>query len=322
MVRVVAGTPTEVWTGSTNMSLGGIAGQTNVGHWLRDPATAERFRQYWELLVQDPGGRVGDSRSVVLSKNKALRADVEALTPVPSDLRTLPRGVTPIFSPRSDSTVLESYASLLDGAEDQACITLAFGIGAPFKKLLRDNTNQNALVFMLLEKEDRPDPDNPGAFVKINASNNVYKAWGSFLSDPVYQWARETNAGLLGLNQHVSYIHSKFLLVDPLGADPTVITGSANFSEASTEDNDENMLVIRGDTRVADIYFTEFNRLFNHYYFRSVVEATSHRPHAAAATADSLFLAENADWQQRYAPGTLKAKRLALFTALAKTRVL
>jgi phospholipase D-like protein len=44
MVRVVAGTPTEVWTGSTNMSLGGIAGQTNVGHWLRDPATAERFR--------------------------------------------------------------------------------------------------------------------------------------------------------------------------------------------------------------------------------------------------------------------------------------
>jgi phosphatidylserine/phosphatidylglycerophosphate/cardiolipin synthase-like enzyme len=120
----------------------------------------------------------------------------------------------------------------------------------------------------------------------------------------------------------VSYIHSKFLLVDPLGADPTVVTGSANFSEASTKDNDENMLVIRGDTRVADIYFTEFNRLFNHYYFRSVTEATRFRSAAAAATADSLFLAENADWQKRYAPGSLKAKRLALYANMASSRVL
>jgi phosphatidylserine/phosphatidylglycerophosphate/cardiolipin synthase-like enzyme len=48
-----------------------------------------------------------------------------------------------------------------------------------------------------------------------------------------------------GLNHHVSYIHSKFQLMDPLSADPIVVTGSANFSAASTNDNDENMLVIR-----------------------------------------------------------------------------
>ena len=72
----------------------------------------------------------------------------------------------------------------------------------------------------------------------------------------------------------MSYIHSKFLLMDPLGSDPIVVTGSANFSDASTNDNDENMLVIRGNRRVADIYFTEFNRLFNHYYFRAVQERT------------------------------------------------
>ena len=41
------------------------------------------------------------------------------------------------------------------------------------------------------------------------------------------------------------------------------------------KDNDENMIIMRGDQRVADICFTEFNRLFNHYYFRSVVEATA-----------------------------------------------
>ena len=60
------------------------------------------------------------------------------------------------------------------------------------------------------------------------------------------------------------YIHDKFMLVDPLGDDPIVVTGSANFSGPSQHANDENMLVIRGNKRVADIYFGEFMRIFDH----------------------------------------------------------
>jgi phosphatidylserine/phosphatidylglycerophosphate/cardiolipin synthase-like enzyme len=66
----------------------------------------------------------------------------------------------------------------------------------------------------------------------------------------------------------VPYIHTKYMLVDPFGPDLIIITGSANFSDASTSDNDENMLIIRGDTSVADIYVTEHFRLWNHYAFR------------------------------------------------------
>jgi phosphatidylserine/phosphatidylglycerophosphate/cardiolipin synthase-like enzyme len=61
------------------------------------------------------------------------------------------------------------------------------------------------------------------------------------------------------------------MLVDPLGDDPLVVTGSANFSRPSQRSNDENMLVIRGDKRVADIYFGEFMRIFDHHYARYVV---------------------------------------------------
>lgn len=32
--------------------------------------------------------------------------------------------------------------------------------------------------------------------------------------------------------------------------------------------NDENSLVIQGDTLVADVYFTEYMRLFDHMYSR------------------------------------------------------
>ena len=315
MVHAPAGgAPAEVWTGSTNMSQGGISGQTNVGHWVRNPGVAAAFAAYWELLATDPGGAPGDAKSVVTKKNAAFRAAVEKASPVVADLSAVDARTTVVFSPRASDAVLDAYAQLLDTAPHEAAITFAFGIGDVFKGLLRDNTQQSPLVFILLEKKDVPDPRSRTAFVAINASNNVYKAWGSFIRDPVYQWARETNAGLLGLNQHVSYIHSKFMLIDPLGLDPIVVTGSANFSVALTTDNDENMIIVRGDRRVADIYVTEFNRLFNHYYFRSVMEDLSRRPRPGEP---SLFLDETPGWQQKYAPGTFKAKRLAAFTAMA-----
>jgi phosphatidylserine/phosphatidylglycerophosphate/cardiolipin synthase-like enzyme len=316
MVHVPSGTiPTQVWTGSTNLTLGGIAGQTNVGHWVRDPATAVAFQGYWNLLAGDPGGRSGDSRSEVLAENAAFRAAVEQLSPVPADLHAVTPGITPVFSPRAGLSVLDSYAELLDTAQREGCITFAFGVGAAFKDLLKDNTSQSAIVFMLLEKRDAPDPAHPTAFVRINASNNVYEAWGSYLDNPVYQWAKETNAGLLGLNSHVSYVHSKFMLIDPLGDDPIVVSGSANFSDASTTDNDENMIIVRGDRRAADIYVTEFNRIFNHYYFRSVTEATAGEPQSVLDA--SLFLAEDDSWEQKYAAGGLKAKRLAVYAAMS-----
>lgn len=308
--------PTSVWTGSTNLSEGGIHGQTNVGHWLRDAAVAERYVAYWELLESDPGGRDGDDTATARAKNDAFKREVEALVEVPTRLEEVATGVTPIFSPRRGLDLLDFYVSLLDSAASCGCITLAFGIGKQFKQALEDNTAADQLTLMLLEKADRPKANSTNAFVVINAKNNVYKAWGSYLEDPLYQWIRETNARSLRLNQHVAYVHSKFLLVDPLGPDPIVVTGSANFSDASTNANDENMLVIRGDRRVADIYFTEFNRLWNHYYFRSVQQATRGKQ-PASATEDNLFLTESDRWLAKYAPGKLRAKRRAIYSSMA-----
>jgi phosphatidylserine/phosphatidylglycerophosphate/cardiolipin synthase-like enzyme len=315
MVRLQGGVPQEVWTGSTNISAGGIFGQTNVGHWVRNQAVAEKFRDYWLLLQQDLGARDGDTRTAALARNKEQRQAVEALLAVPTQRQMIAAGTTPVFSPRSGLDVLEMYVDLVDTSQKVSCVTLAFGINKLFKDRLVDNVPTSPVVFLLLEKKDKPNPQSTQPFVAINATHNVYKAWGSFLQDPLYQWSRETNARILQLNQHVSYIHSKFLLSDPLGDDPIVITGSANFSAASTNSNDENMLIIRGDRRVADIYFTEFNRLFNHYYFRAVVESlqSSDQP----LSDDSLFLVENASWINKYAPGKLRSKRLDMFVTMA-----
>ena len=316
LLKGASQTPTDVWTGSTNISLGGFTGQTNVGHWVRDPATAAHFKAYWDLLATNPGSAKGDDRSTAAKKKKAYREAVEALLAAPTTLAAIPQGTTAIFSPRSGPTVLDFYVDLVDKADDVTCITLAFGVNDRFKAQLRDNTPQSHITFLLLEKKDQKRPNSTKPFVVINASNNVYKAWGAYIRVPIYQWARETNARFLELNTHVAYIHSKFLLRDPLGADPIVVTGSANFSPASTNSNDENMLVIRGNRRVADIYFTEFNRLFNHYYFRAVTESL--QGSSTAAQDAALFLDETGkEWLKKYAPGKLRAKRLKMYVEMA-----
>lgn len=81
-------------------------------------------------------------------------------------------------------------------------------------------------------------------------------------------------------------IHGKIILLDFDTDDPTVITGSANYSYSSSYHNDENALVIhgRGDTRVADIYLCELFRWYDHYRFRYNV---SH-PDAAGSPPEGL----------------------------------
>jgi phosphatidylserine/phosphatidylglycerophosphate/cardiolipin synthase-like enzyme len=307
-------TPAEVWTGSTNISDGSIHGQTNVGHWVRDAGTAAKFRAYWDLLRFDPGSRDRDDHATANIRNKEFRAAVEAILAVPTAWSEVGKGITPIFSPRSDTGVLDMYARMVDEASDTSCITLAVGMNKAFKDLLRDNKPDGPIGFFLHDKEGRPRAKDP--FDRLAAKSNIYEAFVSSTDEPLYQWARETNARTLWLNSLVSYIHSKFLLKDPLGTDPIVVTGSADFSDASTTHNDENMLVIRGNQRVADIYFTEFNRIFHHCSFHSVPERTRKMPGARdkqKPDQKSLFLDETDGWLAAYKPGSLERKRVDMF---------
>lgn len=306
---------TEVWTGSLNISMGGVHGQTNVGHWIRNKEVARKYEQYWNILSKDPGSRDGDDKVSVKQKNGDFCKQVEELQPnfVFTSVNDIPLGITPVFSPRRGESMLENYTKLFDSAKDLSCITLAFGINSMFKDLLMDNTNTNHISFMLLEKEDKPKANSTKPFRYIGAKENVYKAFGAYIEDDMYRWTRETTTRHMKLNQHVAYIHSKFLLVDPLGKDPIVVAGSANFSKASTNDNDENMVIIRGNKRVADIYFTEFNRLFFHYYFRSVYKKVSED---GKQDNNELILLSDDTWLEKYQVGKFRYKRVEMFTKM------
>jgi hypothetical protein len=256
IVKLEKNKPISVWTGGMNFSTNGIFGHSNVAHVVADKGIASTYFDYWKLL---------DSNL----KTGPMQKEVEKLTPLP----TIPyeSGDTCVFSPRVDLDALKLYHDIALGAKEGLFMTFAFGINDIFKDVYKNGTS--TIRFALLEKKTRPLKEgSPERIAQEQAiqdlrdlSENVF-AIGNFITTNKFDgWVKEQ---LSGLSSNVKYIHNKFMLVDPLGNDPIVITGSANFSNASTDQNDENMLIIRGNKRVADIYFGEFMRLFTHYTFR------------------------------------------------------
>ena len=103
------------------------------------------------------------------------------------------------------------------------------------------------------------------------------------------------------------------LLIDPLSNDPLICTGSANFSKNSLIANDENMLLIRGETRVADIYISEIDRIFRHFFARNAVNDIATRTKGKGKNPN--WLDPGFGWiDSNFDPSSYKcARRLAFF---------
>jgi phosphatidylserine/phosphatidylglycerophosphate/cardiolipin synthase-like enzyme len=311
IVRLEGGTdPVEVWTGSTNFTPSGFLGQTNVGHRVADADTAKQYLAFWEVVKTDP-------------ELKDARAELATLTPNPAEAIT-EKSVVRLFSPRAKAEMLGWYGRRMLNAANSVWFTAAFGVSKDLIDPIAKKRDQ--LRFVLMEKPAPPDQKKT-----LTADfNRVILSYGVPLGElyrikdgkvtsrrPIKEFEldkwffkeehfRPSNDGF------VFFVHTKFLLIDPLSDDPLVCSGSANFSSGSLLQNDENMLLIRGNTRVADIYMTEFDRIFRHFYFRNIANEL-----AAAKTSDdakAIFLDETDGWSDSYFnAGTLKSNRRLMF---------
>jgi phosphatidylserine/phosphatidylglycerophosphate/cardiolipin synthase-like enzyme len=309
IVRLKGGkTPTEVWTGSTNFTPSGFLGQTNVGHRVVDGTTAKRYLDYWTLLRGDP----------VIGKT---RAGTAALTPDPAEILA-PKSLVQFFSPRAQGGMLDWYGRRILNAANSVWFTAAFGVTAKLVPPLAKLRDQ--MRFVLMEKPaseavktaltkdvshvvlsygiplgELYQMKNGQPVARRPIQNFELEKW--FFREELY---RPKNDGF------VFFVHTKFLLIDPLSNDPLVISGSANFSPDSLLQNDENMLLIRGSTRVADIYMTEFDRIFRHFYFRDIANELASKGNNATA----IFLDETDGWTGAYfTTGHIKNNRRLMF---------
>ena len=287
--------PIAVWSGSTNITENGIFGHLNCGHAIEDPNIASDYLAYWTELQGDPG-------------TAAIKTWTDQNTPAPAN--PPPVGIKEVFSPQTGLTTLNQYGDIANRAKRGLFMTFAFGMNNVFQKVY--GQNDGVLRFSLMEKEGNGAGLAQGKIdiARIRKLPNVLVAIGhNIMLNAFDRWLKEASSAVAKANVH--WVHTKFMLVDPLSADPIVISGSANFSGASTDTNEENMLVIRGDTRVADIYFGEFMRSFAHYAFREAV-FIHQQSGAAADDWKPQFLATDASWMKSYmvpgSPGELKRK--------------
>lgn len=179
-------------------------------------------------------------------------------------------------------------------------MTFAFGMNDTFRQVY--GMDNSVLRFGLMEKEwnGKGKDAQIAAIRKLQARSNVTIAIGNQIPlNNFDQWLQELDRITGHVN--VQWVHLKFMLVDPLSDKPTVVTGSANFSDASTTTNDENMLVIKDNTRVADIYLGEYMRLYSHYAFREAVNIFLQKnPGAKPEDMKQGFLIEDKDWTATY----------------------
>ncbi len=306
------GDPLAVWTGSTNITMSGFLGQSNVGHLIRDAEIARRFKQYWDLLSENPTAAPVQKRTAEISPQpKEL---------VPED------SMTPIFCSREDLSMLFWYANRITDARDLAMFTVAFTVSPLLIPVLAEKRDCMRMLVM----ESRPPADLIKAFTKGGRDPMLTTSYGAILGKtkmlvtlpnnekkvktvdikdfPLAEWFwREEHTREAG---NIFFIHTKYLMIDPLSDDPLICTGSANFSQNSLENNDENMVLIRGNKRVADIYFTEFLRLHEHFYFRDVANALAGKGNDSAGA----FLEEVKDWTEPdFKAGTYRNARRELF---------
>jgi len=218
--------------------------------------------------------------------------------------------------------MLNWYGQRIDDTAGLAMMTIPFNVATTILAAL--GQKRDAMRFVILEDVPTPEVNdaekrNRGklafsngailgkSFIKFKRGVGGAKV-APIPNSGLDQWfvdeelARPTNKG------HVFFVHAKVLLIDPLSDDPLVCSGSANFSNNSLTANDENMLLTRGSTRVADIYMTELDRIFRHFRARDIINAT------ADQQKNVLLLDTTDGWiEPNFKDGTFKNNRRLLF---------
>ena len=258
--------PLAVLAGSTNFTENGVYRQGNVVHLLRRADAAVKYLDLFEELWQVPDD---------LART---RAYVNANDPIDPDAELFVG-----FSPRSGLGDLAHFESVVHAARRDVLFCTAFDLYDPLEKALLGAAGDPVLRYGLQNSRSQITGFHRDRAADFRTVAMLNKGLEGFL--------KESTKGQRGN----ILIHTKLVVVDFTSDAPTVISGSHNLSKSASEGNDENYLIVRGDTDVADCYGVELMRLYDHYRFRHAVReagATTGRP-----------LAPDSSWTDPYFEG-------------------
>jgi phosphatidylserine/phosphatidylglycerophosphate/cardiolipin synthase-like enzyme len=257
------GQPVAAWTGSTNWAPTGLCTQINNGLLINDAQVAKIYREQWDRLHKS-GSDFPDALVDQNSLPKAVGNDV-----------------TVWFTRTRKGVDLKALDAAVQGAK-QGVLFLMFMPGSAGLFSTVAKMSGDASLFVRGVVSTLPNGPADESAVDVNLINsgqhtplhlNIIQPEG--IKHPLATFAAEvTRTQFLSQVGH-AIIHSKVVVVDPFSNNPTVITGSHNFSSTASAKNDENFIIIKGDKALAEAYAVNIEGAYQHYRFRAFLDQTN-----------------------------------------------
>ncbi|SCX31804.1 phospholipase D-like domain-containing protein [Agrobacterium rosae] len=289
------GTDRSVFTGSTNWTSTGVAGQSNNALIVHDDKVAGVYADYWQRMFDDRI-EVPPEFGTAMSKNqqgKKFRKDNETPHSIPlGSGANVEVWYSPNMQSRSKGKAtppdLQAVYRRMRKAED-AILFLAFYPGQSARDCIVGeaidigvNKDRQLIVtgavssaqampnYVAADKKGTKDKgdDDPAVSPHTFEAANVTVVRASRIDDRSLLadfGAEELTAKKVG-----AIIHDKVLVIDPLSDDCVVVLGSHNLGFKASYANDENMLIITGDKALAQAYAVHILDVYDHYRFRAV----------------------------------------------------
>ncbi len=279
------GKPRAVMTGSTNWTSTGLCGQTNNALVITSDAIAQGYSDYWDRLLADKleppdtptaGGHGKQGPEIRTADQKPVNA---AMGPVQLQAWYSPNTKAVTRRPQTPPD-LAALFKLMQGAQ-QAIFFLAF---------LPSRAGKDSIISAAIDAaKDKPELFVAGAISDVTAMPG-YVAPDSNADDEdarggvkpytydeglvhiVRATALKGAAGdfedeILKVGNAV--VHDKIVVIDPLSPNCVVATGSHNLGFKASYENDENLVIVRGNQALAQAYAVHVLDVYDHYRFRA-----------------------------------------------------
>ncbi len=257
--------PVRALTGSTNWTVTGLCTQLNNVIILDRPASAKRFAQQWSLLKDG-----GDAMTHAL-----LDANATPFTDETVEVR---------FAATTDGSELAAVVDLVNGASQGILFEMFQPGESPILAAIlarvraADGLYVRGVVSTVVKTANGEIQSHQGQVVLSGAADGAFKdeaviPTGAPASNlPPWEVAEVSRQAFLA--QHLfAIVHSKAIVIDPFSDNCVLITGSHNFSGSASTGNDENLVIVRGNKRLAQIYAVNMESAHDHFGWRTFLSS-------------------------------------------------
>jgi phosphatidylserine/phosphatidylglycerophosphate/cardiolipin synthase-like enzyme len=253
------GNASRVLTGSTNWTTSGLCTQLNNVLIVEDAVIAGRFLDQWSKLVA-----AGDDMTTSLKASNS--------KPTSHD------DVTLYFAATNGEAEFAPVLDLIKGARDGALFLMFMPGQSPLLNALLDRAKDNDIYVRGVVSSVTPKASGiysvGGQVVKSGAPTQAFhddiELPAGVAEKDKPSWAeQEFTVGEIRAAHLMAIVHSKCIVIDPFSDSCAVVTGSHNFSDSASQKNDENLVIVRGNQKLAQAYALHINGVYDHYSWRA-----------------------------------------------------